>query len=75
MSNYYDFQKYSDIKNPISQRIDEVSFLASSTNKEKSETPMDDLIIEDNTIYEIDQECYEKVKKRRLSQRRGSDLR
>ena len=73
MSNYYDFNKYNDMRNLASQKGEENIFISSATNKEGKENIIDDLIIDDNTIYEIDQSCYEKMKKNRLIQRRGGD--
>lgn len=60
MPQYNDFRKYychSMESNPNH---------LSSQNKEKDK---DGLIIEDNTIYEIDDECIEKIKKSRMSER------
>ena len=47
--------------------------ISSATNKEGKKNIIDDFIIDDNTIYKIDQSCYEKMKKNRLIQRRGGD--
>ena len=73
MSNYYEFNKYNDMRNLVSQQSEENISFSSATNKEGKENIIDDLIIDDNTIYEIDQSCYEKMKKNRLIQRRGGD--
>ena len=74
MSNYYEFNKYNDMRNLASQQREDNISISSATNKDGKENIIDDLIIDDNTIYEIDQSCYEKMKKNRLIQRRGGDL-
>jgi hypothetical protein len=40
---------------------------SSINNKEKLQKDMIGLVIEDNTIYEIDEDCYDKIKKSRLN--------
>ena len=73
MTNYYEFNKYNVLQNQASQQREENIPISSISNKERKEKVLDDLIIDENTIYEIDQSCYEKMKKNRLTQRRGGE--
>lgn len=60
MPQYNNFRKY------YCRSMESNSTPISSQNKEKD---MDGLIIEDNTIYEIDDECIERIKKSRMNER------
>jgi len=69
------FSKLNDMSNLLNQQNDENIANSAMLNKEGSRNRIEDLIIDDNTVYEIDQDCYERVKKKRLSQRQGWDRR
>lgn len=43
--------------------------VSATYNKENKDNKSDDLIIDDNTIYEIDQDCYNNAKRNRTNQK------
>lgn len=68
MQNYYDYNKSNEY--PISRYSQSNNYHAAGENRrERSEKLSDDLIIDDNSVYEIDPDCYERVKQLRLKQR------
>ncbi|MDF2472284.1 MAG: hypothetical protein K0R21_66 [Anaerocolumna sp.] len=69
MQNYNDMFKYYTTAG--SGRINrmEGGSNSPSAQSERDENGSGSLIIDDNTIYEIDDECVEKVRKSRTSQR------
>ncbi len=50
---------------PDRDRIDRTNGLARIRDDIKDSKGKEDLIIEENTIYEIDRECYERMKRQR----------
>lgn len=68
MPNYYDYNKSNEY--PILRNSQSNSMRASGeTRREPSEKISDDLVIDDNSVYEIDQECFERVRQQRLNKR------
>ncbi|WFR59785.1 hypothetical protein QA584_12080 [Anaerocolumna sp. AGMB13025] len=68
MPNYYDYNRSNEYpiqKNSQSDRY----YAAGEARRDRSGKVSDDLIIDDNSVYEIDPDCYEKVKQMRLNQR------
>jgi hypothetical protein len=60
--HYYRLGKFSEI--PLEGKRDATQ--SKDVMKEyKSNKRDDDLIIEDNTVYEIDRECYDRIKKQK----------
>ncbi len=58
----YDKQMNNQLNNPINNQMNNqrsISNRSESSNSKRDE----DLIIEENTIYEIDRECYERLRK------------
>ncbi|MGB8453260.1 MAG: hypothetical protein WCD89_13140 [Anaerocolumna sp.] len=68
MPNYYDFNKSNEYPMPRNSQRDNMN-AAGETRRDHSEKLSDDLIIDDNSVYEIDQDCFERVKQLRLNQR------
>lgn len=62
----------SDIQNESNQKLEKNDTI-SKVNKDKVNNKPDNLIIEDNTVYEIDPDCYEKVKRARMNQKKSWD--
>jgi hypothetical protein len=73
MSNYYNMKKCSEIPKVRGQMNENRTNGSSLSNRNGNKLMMDSFIDEDNTIYEIDQECYEKLKNLRLTQRQNFD--
>lgn len=69
MSNNYDM--YKNYNGTGSGRINRMdgNFNVPQSQSEKDENGRGNLIIDDNTIYEIDDDCIERVRKSRISQR------
>ncbi len=68
MPNYYDVNKSNEYPTPKNPQGDNI-YSPSEVKKEPKEKLSDDLIIDDNSVYEIDQECFERVRQSRLNQR------
>ncbi|MDF2589640.1 MAG: hypothetical protein K0S41_3481 [Anaerocolumna sp.] len=68
MPNYYDYLRNNEQMRVRNQQGYNPN-LSSTANKNNREKSMDDLIIDDNSVYEIDQECFERVKRSRNNQR------
>ncbi len=45
----------------------------SNVYNDKTNKKPENLIIDDNTVYEIDPDCYEKVKRARMNQKKSWD--
>lgn len=68
MPNYYDYNKSNEYPMPRNSQSNNY-YAAGEPGSKRSEKPSDDLIIDDNSVYEIDPDCYERVKQLRLNQR------
>ncbi len=68
MPNYYDYNKSNEYPMPRNSQSDNM-YAAGDVRRERSEKYSDDLIIDDNSVYEIDPDCFERVKQLRLNQR------
>ncbi|MFV0342798.1 MAG: hypothetical protein ACK5JH_07870 [Anaerocolumna sp.] len=68
MPNYYNSGKGNEHYWIKSQKGD-FSYSSSDINKDKVQKSSKDLIIDDNSVYEIDQDCFEKVRQSRMNQR------
>ncbi|MDF2510586.1 MAG: hypothetical protein K0S04_452 [Herbinix sp.] len=53
-------------------RIDRTNGLARIRDDIKDSKGKEDLIIEENTIYEIDRECYERMKRQKKKKQSGN---
>lgn len=72
MPNYYDYNyDYNRGNEYPSQRNSQRKpyYVQGMQNREQSEKSSDDLIIDGNSVYEIDPDCYERIKQLRLSKR------
>jgi hypothetical protein len=68
MPNYYDYNKSNEY--PMQRNSQSKPYhAAGDTRRERSEKSSEDLIIDDNSVYEIDPDCYERIKQLRLNQR------
>ncbi len=65
----------SDIQKANNQKYNEGSSGSSYEYENNKINSTDGLIIDDNTVYEIDQECYEKAKRARINQKKGWERR
>ncbi|MFU0826792.1 MAG: hypothetical protein ACFWTJ_04510 [Lachnoclostridium sp.] len=68
MPNYFDYNKNNGY--PIQRNPQKKSYYtASEVNRDRRVKSSEDLIIDDNSVYEIDTECFEKLKQLRLNGR------
>jgi hypothetical protein len=53
----------------VEQKSVENDPLSSRVYKNEKDNDLDSLIIDDNTIYEVDLDCFERAKRNRMNQR------
>lgn len=65
---YNNFKRFK-ITKQVEQKSMENDPLSSRLYKNEKDNKLDSLIIDDNTVYEIDLECFERAKRNRINQR------
>ncbi len=70
MPNYYDFNKSNGYPIPKNSQSNNM-YASGEIGRKYSEKLSADLIIDDNSVYEIDQDCFERVRQQRLNQRQN----
>ncbi|MDF2804135.1 MAG: hypothetical protein K0S61_4038 [Anaerocolumna sp.] len=68
MPNYYNSNRGNEHYWIKSQQGD-FSYASTEPSRDRVQKSSKDLIIDDNSVYEIDQDCYEKVRQSRMNQR------
>lgn len=65
---YNNFKRFK-ITKQVEQKSMENDPLSSRLYKNEKDNKLDSLIIDDNTVYEIDLDCFERAKRNRINQR------
>lgn len=68
MPNYYDYRRMNELRRRRNVQSGDNSTSATGYGM-GSEKRSDDLVIDDNSVYEIDPECFERIKKSKGNQR------
>lgn len=65
---YNNFKRFK-LTDQVEQKSMDKDPLPSRVYKNEKDNKLDSLIIDDNTIYEIDLDCFERAKRNRMNQR------
>lgn len=65
---YNNFKRFK-LSDQVEQKSMDNEPLPSRLYKNEKDNKLDSLIIDDNTIYEIDLDCFERAKRNRINQR------
>lgn len=69
MPNYYNVNRNNELPKPRYPLDENVFESSSEMIREKREKTSENLIIDDNSVYEIDPDCFERAKQNRLNYR------